>query len=401
MSCCRPGPHRARANRPGRRLRLRAARGLCSTTRRHSLHRRRTCARRGRRPLPARFAIPRPHARRAGRRGRRRPVEFCPSPRTVPHPRRRARPGCRKPICCSSPAASPPANSTWSSRRWPAPARASISPASASSRASRSCSANSPSRMSRVQNQIRAKCCFGLPGNPVSSAVTFLLFAAPMLAALAGRREVGPRFALAGLPADVKAKPGLTRFLPAQCTFAPPAIAPRVASVPWQGSGDLAAMARSNCFLVVPEDAGQTQGRRYRPHSASVRRSHAQTLHSSPISTNPARRHGRRRRQAAHPPHRHRFGVRRAVRGRARRPAREPQGQSAGGGALRRHPGRQAHRRADPHVPSAAAHPRRCRGADRQPAACAYAPPPPPSAPPASRWKRSPPPPSPRSPFTT
>jgi molybdopterin biosynthesis enzyme len=26
-----------------------------------------------------------------------------------------------------------------------------------------------------------------------------------------------------------------------------------VAPVPWQGSGDLAAFARGNCFLVVPE----------------------------------------------------------------------------------------------------------------------------------------------------
>ena len=28
---------------------------------------------------------------------------------------------------------------------------------------------------------------------------------------------------------------------------------PEVEPVPWQGSGDLAAMARSNCFLVLPE----------------------------------------------------------------------------------------------------------------------------------------------------
>ena len=46
------------------------------------------------------------------------------------------------------------------------------------------------------QNQNRTKCFFGLPGNPVSSAVTFLLFASPILAALAGRKELGPRFAL-------------------------------------------------------------------------------------------------------------------------------------------------------------------------------------------------------------
>ena len=34
-----------------------------------------------------------------------------------------------------------------------------------------------------VQSLSRTKCCFGLPGNPVSSAVTFLLFGAPVLAA--------------------------------------------------------------------------------------------------------------------------------------------------------------------------------------------------------------------------
>jgi molybdopterin molybdotransferase len=102
------------------------------------------------------------------------------------------------------------------------------------------------------QNEYSTK-CFGLPGNPVSSAVTFLLFAAPIVAALAGRNVPGPSFALARLTEDVKTKTGLTRFLPAACTFA--GTTPEVALVPWQGSGDLAAMARANCFLVVSEDA--------------------------------------------------------------------------------------------------------------------------------------------------
>ncbi|MGA3133017.1 MAG: gephyrin-like molybdotransferase Glp [Terracidiphilus sp.] len=104
------------------------------------------------------------------------------------------------------------------------------------------------------QNQNSTKCWFyGLPGNPVSSAVTFLLFAAPVLAALAGRIDLGPRFALARLTTDVKAKSGLTRFFPAACAFTSPD--PEVAPVSWQGSGDLAAMARANCYLVVPEEA--------------------------------------------------------------------------------------------------------------------------------------------------
>jgi len=102
----------------------------------------------------------------------------------------------------------------------------------------------------------RAVPFFGLPGNPVSSAVTFVLFAAPVLATLAHKLEGGPRFALARLAAttDRHTKPGLTRFLPASCTFGATAgELPEVALVPWQGSGDLAALARSNCFLVIPE----------------------------------------------------------------------------------------------------------------------------------------------------
>jgi molybdopterin molybdotransferase len=103
-----------------------------------------------------------------------------------------------------------------------------------------------------------AKVFFGLPGNPISSAVTFHLFATSILAALAGSRETHPRFVLAHLSRDTdrKTKPGLTRFLPALCTFSSSVSElPQVALVPWHGSGDLTAFARSNCFLVIPEDA--------------------------------------------------------------------------------------------------------------------------------------------------
>jgi molybdopterin molybdotransferase len=97
---------------------------------------------------------------------------------------------------------------------------------------------------------------FGLPGNPISSAVTFLLFAAPVLSALAGDRSPSPRFALAKLAEDTShaAKPGLTRFLPAHCTFgSADGKLPRVSQIPMQGSGDVVAFAQSNCFLVIPD----------------------------------------------------------------------------------------------------------------------------------------------------
>jgi molybdopterin molybdotransferase len=99
---------------------------------------------------------------------------------------------------------------------------------------------------------------FGLPGNPVSTMVTFLLFVEPLLGALCGDAGRGPRFAQGTLASEVHVKTGLTRFLPARLC---PDLT--VEPISWQGSGDLASTSRSNCFLVVPADrplltAGET-----------------------------------------------------------------------------------------------------------------------------------------------
>lgn len=94
---------------------------------------------------------------------------------------------------------------------------------------------------------------FGLPGNPVSTLVTFSLFAAPLVAALAGETTPGPRFAHARLKQSVEAKPNLTRFLPAFLESSIGRVT--VQPIPWQGSGDQSAAAKTNCFLVVPEGA--------------------------------------------------------------------------------------------------------------------------------------------------
>jgi molybdopterin molybdotransferase len=97
---------------------------------------------------------------------------------------------------------------------------------------------------------------FGLPGNPVSTMVTFALFAAPLLSALSGQSKsgIGPRFAEAVVAATMTYKPGLTRFLPAllESDCARPSVRP----IPWHGSGDQAAAAQANCFIVVPEEGG-------------------------------------------------------------------------------------------------------------------------------------------------
>ena len=93
---------------------------------------------------------------------------------------------------------------------------------------------------------------FGLPGNPVSTMVTFELFVPPSLDLLAGAEARPLPLVRAQLAEALKEKPGLTHFLPARVEWQGPT--PEVKALPWQGSGDIAALARANCFLVVPAD---------------------------------------------------------------------------------------------------------------------------------------------------
>jgi molybdopterin molybdotransferase len=93
---------------------------------------------------------------------------------------------------------------------------------------------------------------FGLPGNPVSVMVTFELFARQMVEALSGAAPSRLKSAGARLRSDLKTKTGLTRFLPAMLDGG--LYGPEVEVVPWQGSGDMLAAARANCYLVVPPD---------------------------------------------------------------------------------------------------------------------------------------------------
>jgi len=93
---------------------------------------------------------------------------------------------------------------------------------------------------------------FGLPGNPISTMVTFELFAKPVIEALAGMTPQPLRFIHARLRTAIQTKTGLKRFLPA--LISGEFEHSQVALVRWQGSGDIASVARSNCFLVVPPD---------------------------------------------------------------------------------------------------------------------------------------------------
>lgn len=101
---------------------------------------------------------------------------------------------------------------------------------------------------------------FGLPGNPVSTLVTFQCFVEPILRAIcgAGSEQRGPRFVQATLAEEVKGKAGLTRILPAILRH--DLERPEVRIAGWQGSGDLAANARANCYAVLEDGRSHNSG---------------------------------------------------------------------------------------------------------------------------------------------
>ena len=99
----------------------------------------------------------------------------------------------------------------------------------------------------------QGKLVFGLPGNPVSTMVTFDLFVRPAIDILSGEGRARPLpFFEAELSVALSEKAGLTHFLPAKLAWQ--GNAARVSPVPWQGSGDVMAMAQANCLLVVPAE---------------------------------------------------------------------------------------------------------------------------------------------------
>src|SRR6185312_4553656 len=78
----------------------------------------------------------------------------------------------------------------------------------------------------------------GLPGNPVSTMVTFELFVRPMLRRMLGHTRIYRRTAEVTLEEPVTTAASLTGP---------------------QGSGVLTSMARANALLIVPEDRARVE----------------------------------------------------------------------------------------------------------------------------------------------
>ncbi len=103
----------------------------------------------------------------------------------------------------------------------------------------------------------------GLPGNPVSTMVTFELFVRPAIRKMAGRSRPFRRTVSVRLAEPIKVGPTLQHFLRAVVTCGAEGLEARLTGP--QGSGILTSMVKANALLVIPEGQAET------PAGAEVR----------------------------------------------------------------------------------------------------------------------------------
>ena len=95
---------------------------------------------------------------------------------------------------------------------------------------------------------------FGLPGNPVSTIVTYLLFVAPAVDALAGTTPAPPLGLPATLTGPVRHTPGRREYLRGMVRRGATGLQATVAGD--QGSNRIGTLAKANCLVVADEGKG-------------------------------------------------------------------------------------------------------------------------------------------------
>jgi molybdopterin molybdotransferase len=100
-------------------------------------------------------------------------------------------------------------------------------------------------------------CCrgvpvFGLPGNPISTMVTFELFVTPAIDVLGGAAARPLPIFPARLAHAVHERGEVAHLLPARVDRS--SGEPQVSTLAWRGSGDTVTLAQANAFLIVPSE---------------------------------------------------------------------------------------------------------------------------------------------------
>ena len=95
------------------------------------------------------------------------------------------------------------------------------------------------------------KVIFGLPGNPVSTLVTFELFVRPCIRKMMGFPFYSNQTMYAELEQEIKVRKKRREYRPSFLSQVDDKW--KVSPVAWHGSGDLFSTTNSNCLLIIKE----------------------------------------------------------------------------------------------------------------------------------------------------
>ena len=98
---------------------------------------------------------------------------------------------------------------------------------------------------------------FGLPGNPVSTVVDFLIFVRPAIRRLMGESVWHDLIVEGRLEEPIRRQPGRQAYLPVTLGSAPDAITLR--PIRSMGSADMVAMSRADALAIIPAETGDLE----------------------------------------------------------------------------------------------------------------------------------------------
>jgi molybdenum cofactor synthesis domain-containing protein len=107
-----------------------------------------------------------------------------------------------------------------------------------------------------VFGKLRKTFVFGLPGNPVSAAVTFCLFVRKALLLMQGADSTDLPLGLATALNEIKGTKGRDSYLPGRLYIGTGTESPIGAEpIGWHGSSDFVGFSRADCLLFVPKES--------------------------------------------------------------------------------------------------------------------------------------------------
>ena len=96
---------------------------------------------------------------------------------------------------------------------------------------------------------------FGLPGNPLSGVVSFLVFVEPLLRRMQGEADAAERRTVVRTTQEIAPEDGRTTYLTATLDGAGDDGVPRATPTEQQGSAMTLALARADVFVIAPDSA--------------------------------------------------------------------------------------------------------------------------------------------------